>query len=202
MAGNHIAKFHTPKDKEIVLGNLLNQVNQNFDNQHYRQLMALKHDTDHWQHNPSDPSSITSIDCKLVTREEGSILSVTMQDEDHADITNKLATMVGSDHNTVQGFINDMVGKKMILLWSIVITIRLIRTPNNLQINWSHQCLSLHYIGSQRWWWRKQLKIRRWIQCDLAWRFQKTRRISWGSSILRSYMDWTDQWRYQQIQSP
>ena len=33
-----------------------------------------------------------------------------MQDEDHADIMNELATMVGSDRNTVQGFINDMVG--------------------------------------------------------------------------------------------
>ena len=32
MAGSHITKFHTPKDKEIVLEDLLSQVNQNFNN--------------------------------------------------------------------------------------------------------------------------------------------------------------------------
>ena len=33
-----------------------------------------------------------------------------MQDQDHTDIMNELAVLVGSDRNTVQGFINDMVG--------------------------------------------------------------------------------------------
>ena len=73
--------------------------------------MAPKHDTDHEQHNPSNPPSTTSVDCKLITHKDKSIPSVTMQDEDHADIMDELAAMVGSDHNTVvQGFINDMVG--------------------------------------------------------------------------------------------
>ena len=35
---------------------------------------------------------------------------MSMQNQDHTDIINKLATMVGSNRNTVQGFINDMVG--------------------------------------------------------------------------------------------
>ena len=47
MAGSHITKFHTPEDEEIILEDLLSQLNQDFDNQHNRQLMAPKHDTDH-----------------------------------------------------------------------------------------------------------------------------------------------------------
>ena len=38
------------------------------------------------------------------------ITSVAMQDQDHTDIMDELAAIVRSDHNTVQGFINDMVG--------------------------------------------------------------------------------------------
>ena len=70
MVGSHITEFHTPEDKQIVLANLLKQVDQNFDNRHDRQLMAPKNDTDHEHHNPSDPPSTTSIDCKLVTQED------------------------------------------------------------------------------------------------------------------------------------
>ena len=47
MAGSHITEFHTPKDEEIILEDLLSQVNQDFDNRHDQQLMAPKHDTDH-----------------------------------------------------------------------------------------------------------------------------------------------------------
>ena len=78
MAGSHITEFHTPKDKEIVPEDLLGQVNQHFDNRHDRQLMAPKHDTDHGHHNPSDPQSTISVDCKLVTHKDESIPSVTM----------------------------------------------------------------------------------------------------------------------------
>ena len=63
--------------------------------------MAPKHDTDHEHHNPSDPSSNPSVDSKLVTHEDESIPSVAMQDQDHTDIMDALAVMVGSDHNTV-----------------------------------------------------------------------------------------------------
>ena len=33
-----------------------------------------------------------------------------MQDEDHTDIMDELVAMVGSNRNTAQGFINNMVG--------------------------------------------------------------------------------------------
>ena len=82
-----------------IISNLLVQVNQHFNNQHNRQLMAPKHDTDH------DPS----VDGKLATHENESIPSVAMQDQDYTDIMNELRVLVGSDRNTVQGFINDMV---------------------------------------------------------------------------------------------
>ena len=74
--------------------------------------MAPKHDADHGHHNPCDPPFTISVDCKLVTRKDESIPSVTMQDENHTDIMYKLATMVGSDRNMVLGFINDIVGNK------------------------------------------------------------------------------------------
>ena len=47
VTGSHITKFHSPKDEEIVLEDLLNQVNQDFDNRHDQQLMAPKHGTVH-----------------------------------------------------------------------------------------------------------------------------------------------------------
>ena len=47
MAGSHITEFHTPEDKEIAPENSLSQVNQHFDIQHNRQLMAPNRDTDH-----------------------------------------------------------------------------------------------------------------------------------------------------------
>ena len=62
--------------------------------------MAPKHDTDH------DPF----VDGKLATHENKSIPSMAMQDQDHIDIMEELRVLVGSNRNTVQGFINDMVG--------------------------------------------------------------------------------------------
>ena len=101
MAGSHITKFHTPEDKEILPEDLLSQVNQHLDNQHDRQLMAPNHDTDHEHHNSSDPTSNPSVDGKLVIHEDESIPSVVMQDQDHTDIMDELAAIVGSDRNTV-----------------------------------------------------------------------------------------------------
>ena len=86
MAGSHITKFHTSEDEQIVLADFWSQVDQNFNNQHHQQLMAPKHDTDHEHHNPSDLPSTRSVDCKLITHEDESILSGTMQNEDHTDI--------------------------------------------------------------------------------------------------------------------
>ena len=62
--------------------------------------MVPNHDTEH------DPS----VDGKLTTHENKSIPLVAMQDQDHTDTMNKLKVLVGSNRNTVQGFINDMVG--------------------------------------------------------------------------------------------
>ena len=71
MVGSHITKFYTPKDEQIVLVDFLSQGDQDFNNRHDWQLMAPKHDTDHRHHNPSDSQSTTSVDCKLVTHEDG-----------------------------------------------------------------------------------------------------------------------------------
>ena len=111
MTGSHITEFHTPKDEEIVLDDLLGQVNQDFNNQHNQQLMAPKYDTDHENHNPSNPPSNSLVDCKLITPKNESIPSVAIQDQDYTDIIDELSTILGSDRNTVQRFINDMVGK-------------------------------------------------------------------------------------------
>ena len=99
-----------PYDKQTVLTELLSQVDQNFDDRHYRQLMAPINDADHEQNIPSDPSSTPSVDCMLVPYKDESIPSVTMQNEDHTDIMDELAVMIGSDRNTAQGFIYNMVG--------------------------------------------------------------------------------------------
>ena len=53
--------------------------------------MTQEHDTRRGHHNPSDPQSTTSVDCKLVTHEDESIPSVTMQNKDHTDIMDELA---------------------------------------------------------------------------------------------------------------
>ena len=110
MAGSHITEFHTPENEEIVLDDLLSQVNQDFNNRHNRQLMAPKYDIDHRHHNPSDQPFNSFVDCKLITPKDESIPSVAMQDQNYTDIIDELSTMVGSDRNTVQRFINDMVG--------------------------------------------------------------------------------------------
>ena len=77
MAGSHITKSHTPEDKQIVLADLLKQVDQNFDNQHNRQLIAPKYDTDHEHCNANDLQSTIFIDCKFITHKNKSIPSVT-----------------------------------------------------------------------------------------------------------------------------
>ena len=72
--------------------------------------MAPNSDTDHEHQNTSDSTSNPSVDDELVTHEDESIPSVAMQDQDHTNIMHELATLVGSNRNTVQEFINDMVG--------------------------------------------------------------------------------------------
>ena len=55
--------------------------------------MAPKHDTGQEYHNPSDPQSTTSVDCKLVTGKDESFSSETMKNGDTTDIMNELAAM-------------------------------------------------------------------------------------------------------------
>ena len=56
--------------------------------------MAPKHDTGQGHHNPSDPQSTKSIDCKLVTGKDESFSSETMKNEDTADIMDELTAMI------------------------------------------------------------------------------------------------------------
>ena len=72
--------------------------------------MAPTNDTDDKHHNPSKLPSTPSVECKLVTHKDESIPSMTMQNKDHTDIMEELATMVGSDRNMVQEFISNVVG--------------------------------------------------------------------------------------------
>ena len=109
MSGSHIAEFHTPKDKEITPEDSSSQVNQHYDSQHDQQLMAPTCGTDHEYQNTSDSTSNLSADDELVTQEDESIPSIAMQDQDHANIKQELATLVSSNRITVQEFINDMV---------------------------------------------------------------------------------------------
>ena len=71
--------------------------------------MAPTSGTDHEHQNTSKSTSNLSADAELVTHENGLIPSVAMQDQDHANIMQELATLVDSNRSTVQEFINDMV---------------------------------------------------------------------------------------------
>ena len=55
--------------------------------------MTHKHDTDtdRGHHNPSNPQSTTSVDCKLATGKDESFSSETMKNEDTTDIMDELA---------------------------------------------------------------------------------------------------------------
>ena len=76
MAESHIIKFHIFKDKRITPEDSSSQVNQHFDSQHDRQLMAPTRDTDHEHQNTSDSTSNPSADNELVTHKDESIPSV------------------------------------------------------------------------------------------------------------------------------
>lgn len=67
MARSHITKFHTLKDKQPVITDIVSQENQDYNNQHDQQLMTHKHNTGQGHCNPSNPQFTTSIDCKLAT---------------------------------------------------------------------------------------------------------------------------------------
>ena len=71
--------------------------------------MTRNHDTGRGHHNPSDLQSTTSVDCKLDTGKDESFFSEAVKNGDITDIMGELVTMVGSDLNTVKGFINGMV---------------------------------------------------------------------------------------------
>ena len=75
MAGSHITEFHTHKDEQPVVTDLLCQGNQDYNNQHDQQLKTHKHDNGQGHHNPTDQQSTTFVDCKLATGEYESFSS-------------------------------------------------------------------------------------------------------------------------------
>ena len=56
--------------------------------------MVPKHDTGQGHHNPSNPQSTTSVDCKVVTGKDESFSSETMKNENTTDIMDELAAMI------------------------------------------------------------------------------------------------------------
>ena len=71
--------------------------------------MASNHEIDHEHQNTRDSTSNPSVVDEFVTHEDELISLVAMQDQDHTDIMEELATLVGPNRNTVREFINDMV---------------------------------------------------------------------------------------------
>ena len=104
MAGSYIIKFHSHKDKQPVVTDLLSQGNQDCDNQHDQQLLTCKHDTGQGHHNSSNPQSTTSVDCKLAT---GKYESFSSESVKNGDITNIVVEIL----NILEGFINDMISE-------------------------------------------------------------------------------------------
>ena len=56
--------------------------------------MTSEHDTGRGHHNPSNPQSNTSIDCKLAIGKDESFISEIMKNKDTTDIMDELATMI------------------------------------------------------------------------------------------------------------
>ena len=56
--------------------------------------MTREHDTGQGHHNPSNPQSNTSIDCKLAIGKDGPFISEIMKNKDTTDIMDELATMI------------------------------------------------------------------------------------------------------------
>ena len=83
MAGSHITEFHTHKDEQPVIADLLIQEDQDYDHEH---------DTDRGHHNPSNPQSNTSVDYKLPTDKDESFSPEAMKNGDITDIMDELAT--------------------------------------------------------------------------------------------------------------
>ena len=93
MAGSHITKFHTHENEQTVVTELLSQENQDYNNQHDRQLMIRKHDNGQEHHNPSNSQCITSVNCKLATGKNESFSSEAVENGDTTNIMDELATM-------------------------------------------------------------------------------------------------------------
>ena len=96
MTGSHITEFHTHKDKQPLVEDILSKEDQDYDNRHDQQLMTCnvenllsledqdydnrhdcqlmtyKHDTGRGHHNSSDQQSIKSVDCELATGKDES----------------------------------------------------------------------------------------------------------------------------------
>ena len=95
IAGSHITKFHTHKQKELVTTELLNKVSN-------APGVACEHNIGQGRHNRSDTQFITSIDCKLATHKDKWFPSDAVKNGGITEI-------IGDTLNMVEGFINDVV---------------------------------------------------------------------------------------------
>ena len=93
MAGSYVTKFHTHKEKQTAIMDLLCQEDQKYDDQDDQQLITHEHDTRQGNHNPSDPTSNTSVDHKLIICKDESFSSETMKNEDFTAIMGELTTV-------------------------------------------------------------------------------------------------------------
>ena len=93
MTGSHITKFHTHKDKQPAIPNLLCQEDQKYDDQHDQQLTTHEHNTRRGHHKPSNPPSNTSVDHKLVMCKDKSFSTEAMKNEDITAIMDELTTV-------------------------------------------------------------------------------------------------------------
>ena len=97
MMRSHITEFHTSKQEEPVITELLNKASN-------VPGLIHKHGASGRHHNQSDGTSAKPTDYKLNTRKDGSFPPNIVGKED-------VTKVMGKTHNMVEGFINDMLPK-------------------------------------------------------------------------------------------
>ena len=93
MTGRHITEFHTHKDKQPAIADLLCQEDQKYDDQHNQQLTTHEHNTRRGYHNSSNSPSNTSVDHKLVMCKYEPFSIEAMKNEDITTIMDELTTV-------------------------------------------------------------------------------------------------------------
>ena len=90
MAGSHITKFHTHKDKQPTIEDLLCQEDQKYDDQHDQQLTTHEHNTRQGHHNPSNPPSNILVDHQFVMCKGESFSTEAMKNKEITVIVDEL----------------------------------------------------------------------------------------------------------------